>query len=104
MSRSCHAPPSFDGRPLDGFIGDLERCRIDSQCGSQSSKEQSRRTSVATSIRSESTPEQYCMTESHLANLYANQMDLIFETDRQRRGANPDPKTSVIAWVDDVVL
>lgn len=44
------------------------------------------------------------MTESHLANLYANQMDLIFETDRQRRGANPDPKTSVIAWVDDVVL
>ena len=104
-SRGRYASANFDDRPLDGFIDGLERCRIDSRCGSRPSQEQSRRSSVTTSrSSSKSTSAQHHMAGSFLANLHANQMDLIFETDRQRGGANTDSKGSVTAWVDDVLL
>ena len=59
-------------------------------------------TSVGSSTESASV--QRHTTGDFLANLYANKMDLIFETDYQRRDANIHTEDSVTAWVDDVLL
>jgi len=115
MSHGRYDPASFGEHPFDGFIGDLERCRIDSQRGSptvQSPKDQYQRPPattdplVTTSVGSstESISARHHVTESCLADLRANKLDLIFEADRQKGAGDPDFKSSVAAWVDDIVL
>jgi len=86
--------------PFDGVIHELERCQIVSRSGSpvdnpdqgpgQNSVVYLEASTVSLAV---STSPRESVSESVLANLQGNRMDLIFEADRQRNPELPDPKS-----------